>query len=286
MTNTPTYGWSWFRDEIQKGVAFSERYCRGLLDLVEEMDLIVGALLARPTSPMSDRPQDYVVSVLVTRAFRLTISSLYLGLGGYPDSATNFQRTVWEIGIRLLDMTTAPVAAALGFLLDGAASEVSQVEAELDHRQRHGLPVHLLPRNLETLRAHYERLGRLARDRDLDPEAVRRAHGRLNVREVCRRFGVEKAYLVDYALTTGYVHEKNLATSDYVIERPDERQFHLGPVGVPGGPVTIAIDVLNNVARLMTIATLILQDGELTKRADELQKKLVKMRETLESQTG
>lgn len=286
MTNTSAYDWSWFRDEIHKAVGFSERYCPAFLDLVKEMDSIVGAILARPTSPLADRPQDYVVSVLVTRAFRLTISSLYIGLGGYPDSGTNLERTVWEIGIRLLDMTEAPVAAALGFLLDGTASEIGQVEALLDHRQRNGLPVHRLPRNLERLRKHYEVLGRLARERGLEPELVRRTHGRLNVREVCKRFGVDNAYLVDYALTTGYVHEKNLATSDYVIERKDERQFHLGPVGVLGGPATIAIDVLMNLARALTVATRIVEDGELVKRADGLLQTVVQMKETRESPRG
>jgi hypothetical protein len=145
MTGTPAHGWPWFRDEIQKGVAFSERYCSEFLPLVEDMDSIAGEVFARPTSPFSDRPQDHVVSVLVARAFRLTVSSLYIGLGGYPDSGTNLERTVWEISIRLLDMTRAPAAAALGFLLDGTASEIAQVGAELDHRRRNGQPIHLLP---------------------------------------------------------------------------------------------------------------------------------------------
>jgi hypothetical protein len=275
VTEPSAYGWSWFRDEIQKGVAFSEPYCRDFLDLVEDMDRVAGEILARPTSPFSDRPQDYVVSVLVARAFRLTVSSLYIGLGGYPDSATNLERTTWEISIRLLDMTTAPAAAALGFLLDGTAAEMSQVEAELNHRRGMGQPVHLLPNNRARLQERYDALGRFARERGFDPEKIRRTHGRLNIREVCKRFGVEKAYLVDYGLTTSYVHEKNAASSDYVIEGKDERQFHLGPVGTPGGPVTIAIDVLMNMARALTIATRIVQQDEIIRQADEIQQRVV-----------
>ena len=89
MTNTSAYGWSWFRRQIQDGVAFSERHCGELLDLIEEIDAVVGSIFSRPTSPLSDRPQDYVVSIRVARALRLTVSSLYIGFGGYPDSGTN-----------------------------------------------------------------------------------------------------------------------------------------------------------------------------------------------------
>ena len=38
MSEQSVYGWPWFRKEIQDGVAFSERYCSDLLDLVQEMD--------------------------------------------------------------------------------------------------------------------------------------------------------------------------------------------------------------------------------------------------------
>jgi hypothetical protein len=250
---------------------------------VEELDGVVGAIFARPMSPLSDRPQDYVVSILVARAFRLTVSSLYVGLGGYPDSATNLERTAWEISIRLLDMTTAPVAAALGFLLDAAALEISHVQAELDHRQANREPLHLLPQNRQQLQAHYDALERFVRDRSLDPEQIRRAHGRLNIREACKRFGIEKAYLVDYALNSAYVHEKNAASSDYVIEKENERQFHLGPVGTRGGPTTIAIDVLMNMARVLTIATRIVQEEDIVKCADEILKKVITLRDRYSS---
>lgn len=277
MTSTSAFGWSWFRREIQESVAFSERHAGGFLNLVEEVDALLGSILARPTSPLSDRPQDYVVSILVTRAFRLTISSLYIGFGGYPDSGTNLERTIWEIGIRLLDMTAAPAAAALGFLLDGAASEIAQIEAELAHRQVNGQPVHLLPQNRERLQGQQNTLECAARDKGLDPERIRRAHGKLNIRDVCKRFGIEKAYLVDCAFTTAYVHEKNAASSSYVIEKEDDRQFHLGPVGVAGGPITIAIDVLMNMARVLTIAARIVQQESIIQRADEILKKLVSL---------
>lgn len=234
MTDASSYGWSWFSDEIQKGVAFSARYCGDFLDVIEEMDFVAGRIFARPTSPTADRPQDYVILILVARAFRLTVSSLYIGLGGYPDSTANLERTVWEISIRLLDMTRAPAAAAPGFLLDGAAAEVAQMKAELAHRQVNSEPVHRLPKNIERAQEHHDALARFTRERGFDPEQIRRKHGRLNIRQVCKEFGVEKAYLVDYAMGSAYVHEKRMASSDYVIEAKDGRGFHLGPSELPG----------------------------------------------------
>jgi len=177
-------------------------------------------------------------------------------------------------------MSRRPVAAALGFLLDSTALEISHVQAELDHRQVNGEPVHLLPKNRETLQAHYEALNRAARDRHLDPDEIRRTHGRLNIREVCKRFDIEKAYLVDYAFNSAYVHEKNAASSEYVIEGENERQFHLGPIGVPGGPATIAVDVLMNMARVLTIATRIVQQEDIIRRADQTLEKVVTLRDT------
>lgn len=279
MTDTHSFGWSWFSSEIQKGVTFSERHCRDFLDIVGEMDSLVGRIFARPTSPMAARPQDYVVSILVARGFRLTITSLYIGLGGYPDSGANLERTIWEISIRLLDMTRAPAAAALGFLIDGAAAEVAHMSAELAHRQANSEPVHQLPKNVERAQAHHDDLARFARERGFDPEQVRRKHGRLNIRQVCKDFGIEKAYLVDYAMGSAYVHEKNMASSDYVIEAKAERQFHLGPVGTPGGPVTIAVDVLTSMARVLTTATRILEHEDIINRADEILQKVIGLRE-------
>jgi hypothetical protein len=286
VSTASSYGWSWFKDEIQKGVAFSERYCGDFLALIEDMDRVVAQILARPTSPMAGRPQDYVVSILVVRAFRLTVSALYIGLGGYPDSAANLERTIWEISIRLLDMTRAPSAAALGFLLDGVASEVAHMKAELSHRQMKSEPVHHLPKNIERAQTHYDSLARFAKERGFDPEKIRNKHGRLNLRQVCKDFGVEKAYLVDYALGSAYVHEKNAASSDYVIDATEERKFNLGPVGVPGGPATIAIDVLMDMARVLTIGTRIVDDADAVKHADEALQKVLRLQEAHESRPG
>ena len=272
------YSWLWFRNEIRDRVTFTEPHCRDLLDLLEEMDSIVGAIFARPTSPFSDRPQDYVVSILVARAFRLTVSSLYIGLGGYADSASNLDRTTWEIGIRLLDMTSQPIAAALGFLLDSAASEISHVQAELSYRQINSEPIHLLAKNLAVLQRHYELLKQATRDRHLDPDRIRRTHGRLNIREVCKRFDIEKAYLVDYAFNSAYVHEKNAASSEYVIEGEHERQFHLGPVGSPDAAAAMVFDVLMNMARVLTTATRIVQEKAIITSADRLLDKVVALR--------
>lgn len=285
MSADPKFGWPWFRDEIAKGVAFSESHCRDLLGLVEEMDNLVGAILARPTSPSSERPQDFVVSLLVARAFRLTVSSLYIGLGGYPDSEQNLQRTVWEIGVRLLDIMSAPVHAAFGYILDGLASEIARMEAELEHRRAASEPVHQLPANLDAYRKEFADLSAAAQARDLAPELVRRRHGRLNIREVCKRFGIEKAYLVDYASASNYVHEKGAAAGGYMEDVAQGRRFHLGPIGVLGGPTTIAIDGLTNFARVLAVATRVVEDEPLVQQADGLSGRLAEIRMRLDSET-
>jgi len=264
------YGWAWFRDEIARGVQLSEARCTSILAHIQEMDAIVCDIVARPTSPFSDRPQDFVVSLLATRVFRLTVSALYIGLGGYHDSATGLTRTVWEIAIRLLDMTDSPEAAALGFLLDAASSEINHVDAELEHRQRSQLPSGNLANNLRMMRSHYDALAQVTITRDLDPKVIASRHGILNFRNVCERFGIGKAYRVNYAFQTGYVHEKASAATDYMIETPEGREFHLGPVGVPGGPQTVAIDVLTDAALALVTAARIIGDGELIQRTDNL----------------
>jgi len=85
----------------------------------------------------SDRPQDFVVPTLSVRAFRLAISSIQLALSGYVDSVPNLDRTIFEIGIRLLDISTDPIAASLAYLIQGAHEEISTMEIELAYRRQH-----------------------------------------------------------------------------------------------------------------------------------------------------
>jgi len=215
-----------------------------LLDLIEPIDRLVGQLVRRETSFASDRPQDYVASILAVRAFRLTISQIHLALAGYPDACPNLDRTVWEISVRLLDIASHPVAGALGYLLQGIVEELAAARAEHEHRVAEGMPITNLPANIAMIEKHYGRLQELARNRGLDPQRLQRTHGRLNYRAVCQAFGIEKAYLVNYAFTSGYVHEKNWATHEFMYDAEGERHFEMGPV-VASRPEAIADAITN-----------------------------------------
>ena len=226
---------------------------------------IVIKMVHRPMSYASDRPQDFVVPILSVRAFRLAISSIQLALSGYVDSVPNLDRTIFEIGIRLLNMTTDPIAASLAYLMQGANEEISTMEVELAYRKQHGLEAINLPTNLKHMHKYVENLQVLCRNRGIDPEVARKKHGKLNIREICRKFGIEKAYLVNYAYTSSYIHEKNVATADFYYESPGSRNFEMGPI--PQAISYAIADSLMNLALVLEIGCKILEDEGLIHRS-------------------
>jgi hypothetical protein len=140
-------------------------------------------------------------------------------------------RSVWEISVRLMDMPADPIAASLGYLLAGVGTELSVAHAERTSRIDEDLPSSdALERNIENIEARHTELETLARARGLDPQLIEGKYGRLNFRDACSRLGIERAYLVNYAFASGYAHEKNVATSDFLSIDEDERRFELGPV--------------------------------------------------------
>jgi hypothetical protein len=237
--------------------------------MIQECDQIVSALLHRQMSYASDRPQDYVVAVLLVRAFRITISSLHLALSGYPDSSPALDRSVFEIALRLLDLNTAPQAASLGFLIQGATEEIATVEAELDSRKQTGLSTGNLQENLQRMGEYVQSLKKLCRTKGIDPEQAQKRHGRLNFRQVARDFGIENAYLVGYAWASSYVHEKNVAASVYYSATPERHNFALGPI--PGEAVHAAVpDSVKYLTTVFEVASEILDDKELAHRSERL----------------
>ena len=227
----PRFDWRYFSGTMQQSLRDGETRWSPVLDAIEVADTLVGRLVARETSYASDRPQDYVACVLIVRCFRLAVPAIYVALSGFADSSPNMYRTVWEITVRLLDMTANPVAGSLGYLLAGANEQLSVAKSERDYRAAEGLRVsEVLDLNIKDFEARYEELQNLALARDLDPVRTQRTYGRLNFREACKRLGIEKAYLVNYAFASGYAHEKNIATGDFSTLGDGERQFELGPV--------------------------------------------------------
>jgi hypothetical protein len=180
MTTT-SYNWQWFRNEIRRCSDAAESECLIFLNLVEQCDKVVSQMVSRPMSYASDRPQDYVVPILATRAFRLAISSLQIALSGYADSTPNLNRTVFEIAIRLLDISTDPIASSLAYLMQGAKEEISTMEVELRYRKETGLTTLNLPVNLERMREYLKQLQELCQKKGIDPEDACKKHGKLNV---------------------------------------------------------------------------------------------------------
>jgi len=230
-TMEPRFGWRYFSGTMRQSLRDAEARWSPVLDAIEVADTLVGRLVARETSYVSERPQDYVACVLIVRCFRLAVPAIYVALSGFADSSPNMYRTVWEITVRLLDMAANPYAGSLGYLLAGASEELSVAKSERDHRATEGLPAsEALELNIKDFEARHKELQNLALARDLDPVRIERRYGRLNFRETCKRLGIENAYLVNYAFASGYAHEKNIATGDFSALGDGERQFELGPV--------------------------------------------------------
>jgi hypothetical protein len=224
MRQDPAVDWDRLRATMERLEAEAEEECAALLQLVLPLDRLTVRLVARETSPASDRPQDYVACVLATRSFRLAIASLHLAMSGYPDVGPNLYRTLWEIVVRLAHIESHPVHGALGYLLQGADEQVSAARADADDGGPEG-DAHVA-RCEERYAGHVES----ARALGLDAEEIRRRHGKLNFRDVCKEHGIERSYLVNFVWSSGYVHEKNLATAEFVWSSGDERFFELGPI--------------------------------------------------------
>ena len=263
-----SFGWPYFSSTMSRFAEDGERRFAPMLEVIELLDALVGKIVGRETSYASERPQDYVASILVTRTFRLTIASIRLALSGYSDACPNLYRTVWEISIRLLDMSREPVEAAIGFLLQNVHEELGAARAEWESNPG-GEPATRENSNVSALEARQAKFEKAARLRALDPHQVRKRHGNLNYRSICESFEIEKAYLVNYAFSSGYVHEKNWATREFLSDGDDgTRQFNLAPTA---GARSLAIhDALSVALQVMAITGGIVQDAEVTAQADLL----------------
>jgi hypothetical protein len=146
---TQSYDWNWFKSGINQASRSVETQARELFALVPEIDATVRLALNRPTSYASDRPQDYVVSILIVRSFRLFISSIILSTAGYSDAVPNLGRSIMEIGLMLLDIRSDPVATSLGYMLHSAQEEIVSMETQLGRLAAKGEDALNLPTNLE-----------------------------------------------------------------------------------------------------------------------------------------
>lgn len=200
-----------------------------LLKIHGELDRIEVGIATRPMN-LREEIVAYVLALLSTRSFRMATGGVYLAASGYPDLVPNLSRTSWEIGLRILAMQEDPIAAAYGYLLQGVTTEIGTLEVEIDHREKLGEELGNLRRNLESLKAHRKELEKLATEQGKDPLRAKNKFGKLNVRQTCERFGIEKAYLVTYAWDSGFVHEINIASYDFTTQHGPVARFEVGPL--------------------------------------------------------
>jgi hypothetical protein len=269
------YSWPWFHQETKRVAEIAEREPAALtlLAFLPEFGAVLEEILARPSSPLSDRPQDYVAALLASRSFRLTIGAIQLSLSGYPDSAVNLQRTVWEVHIRCLDLTRDSVAGALGFLLDGVAAEIKEMQTLFARLEKKKQPTQVLAIHLKHGEDRWQALAERARAFGFDPKVIQKQRGHLNVFEVCKDFEIEDAYRLDYAHGSGHVHEKNRASPLFVTQNENERVFELGPVVGLHTLASIA-DTLTNLSRVLWTIGKIVDDEGVLERAGRVMLRL------------
>lgn len=274
MTGDEAKKWTWFREAGLEALRTTEPKLKQLLDLIEEEDRLLSNLLDRETSWASERPQDYVSCVLSARAFRLTVSAIFISLSGYPDTAPNLIRSIWEISVRLLDLCDNPVSGALGYLLKGSTDEIRMMETELKHFLDTKANIGQLETNLQTCKDDRTKLRATASSHGLDPDLIEKRHGKMNVKKICARNGIEKSYKVDYTFGSLFAHSHHASMDGLIQNYENARLFILGPnTEETGGMVS---DAISYMALVLDIAARIVGDTLLVKRTENLSSKICK----------
>jgi hypothetical protein len=207
--------------------------------------------------------------VLTARSFRLLIGGLWLSSCGYADLSPNLNRTIREIGIRLYYSQLDPPAATIGFFLHADRRNLVALEAELSHRRVRGENVGHLDWNCDELRRHREWLETVAASRGVDVTSAVEKFGQLNFRKVCQQKGIEKAYLVDYVLDSGHVHERDVTTNSFLSVRGDRGEYELGPTGVDAIQPAV-FDMFRNFGLVADAAARLVDDPDATAEASRI----------------
>ena len=257
------FDWNWFKSSIDETDKRAAPQMQELLDLVSEVDTAVQKAIARPTTYASERPQDYVVSILIVRCFRLFISGILLAVSGYPDVVAGVIRSMAEIWLLLLEIRSHPVETSLGYMLHSVEEEIVTMQRELDHLKASGTTTLNLPENLEVWRNFHSDLQSVARARGQCAKKIENQFSRLTIRDICRRNDIEKYYFVNYKFQSILCHGLHASLDGLVTEGNGKRSFSLGPV------------VFDNEAAVMDsfshMATALILTGEILEDSDVLQ---------------
>lgn len=225
------YNWEWFRNEMQLMAERNEALFQPELSFIEKCDSLVGDLFEHiGTCGASNRPVEHVSSILIARAFQLSISAVYLAVSGYPDCVPNLNRTIFEITARFYDIKKNSVAAAYGYLLKGAHDQVEIFKTMLESSNETRSNAEALGKKLSDSQEAYKSYRSLALENNFDPDEVQKKHGKINVFETCQKMGIEDVYRIDFAYMSSHVHERNMATLMFTKEHDDRCSFISGPV--------------------------------------------------------
>lgn len=274
MSSGP-YAWASFRGVMAELAAISEQRYAELYRCVERYDRFVGRIVNRPHGIDTERPQDYLACVLTPRAFRLMIGGLWVSSCGYTDLSPNLGRTIWEIGVRLYYAQLDPISASLGFFSHADRRNLEALEVELAHRRSNGEAVRYLDQNCANLRRHHEWLTSVAASKGIDIKKAADKFGNMNVRQACQAIGIEKAYLVDYVLDSGHVHERDVTTDSFMSVRGRAGEYELGPSRIDAIPYA-TFDILRNFAIVADAAARLVEDKEAIAEAREILDSLLK----------
>jgi len=248
MSEETFWGWPEFKAEIAKMTSGQERYFKSILPLLKKGDEIVAKIVNHPLSYLGKRPQDFVVTSLVTRCFRLSIIALHSALGGYHDTVPVLLRPSYEIGLRLLQIQREPIPASLGYLLGGTKEEIRIAESWLKYLRNSRQPTGNLEHNIKSLKAYVKIIRKELESHGYSPDEVEKKYGKLSPQRVAKEFGIEEHfYDISFGFMSGYVHERGFALDNYYRHIPKRRVYHTGPiVKNPGSVVDVFIDLFRN----------------------------------------
>lgn len=261
--------WEGYRSLMNKCYHLVEPQINELLDFVKHIRVMVNKILERPLSYASERPQDFVMAFLVTRSFRLFISSLNLSLSGYPDSTPNIERTIFEINLRFLQIKKDPLKASLGFLLHSIDEELEPLKFAMEFLDISDK--HLLEINILNLEKYYHDVERIINDLNFDPQKLKKIFGKLNVANTLSEFPI--AYKITYKNMCGFSHEKLLANFYFYEQTDVKKKFLLGPTisSVKGHILDSFIHIFSTLAHCFQI----INETDLTNEFSELEQKFI-----------
>jgi hypothetical protein len=167
-----------------------------------------------------------------------------------------------------------PRKAGYGYFIHSVGEELSHLEAEISYRRSSGEALGFLEANADSIARHREKVRDAAQKRGINPDEAEKRFGKLNVRAVCERVGIEKAYKTTFAFYSSSVYEKNAATPEFLEPDREVARFELGPI--IGTPPAGTFDALKTLVLVLGFAADLLEDYALSKETKVFSKELEK----------